>query len=232
MAAETDTILAWHVRDYIDDLMPSIEQALRVAEATGCRTQISHLQAVGRRNWEAMDAVLGRIDACRVSGIDIGVDIYPYLAGNAPLSQLLPPWVQAGGDAALRERLADPLLRARVHAEMTAPPGNAVGDDEIVVAACPDPASTGLTLAQLAPADGDGTDAAFIAAANPETVLALIEQVRGGAGAYGTTADAEDRLPSLPETQGVEEQAAAQDQPAGQDAGDGSVPPSDDGGEG
>ena len=92
------------------------------------------------------------------------------------------------------------------------------------------------------------------------SVLALIEQVRGGAGAYGTTADAEDRLPSLPETQGVEEQAAAQDQPqdeaqgeaqdaaegesqdtgqgeaqgqpAGQDAGDGAVTPSDDGGEG
>lgn len=32
-------------------------------------------------------------------------------------------------------------------------------------------------------------------------VLALIEQDRGGSGAYGTTSDAESRLPSLPETQ-------------------------------
>lgn len=32
-------------------------------------------------------------------------------------------------------------------------------------------------------------------------MLALIEQDRGGSGAYGTTSDAESRLPSLPETQ-------------------------------
>ncbi|HJB11574.1 MAG TPA: copper transporter [Candidatus Brachybacterium merdavium] len=32
------------------------------------------------------------------------------------------------------------------------------------------------------------------------SVLALIEQARGGAGAYGTTADAQARLPELPET--------------------------------
>jgi outer membrane murein-binding lipoprotein Lpp len=31
-------------------------------------------------------------------------------------------------------------------------------------------------------------------------VLALVEQTRGGSGAYGTTADADDRLPALPET--------------------------------
>ena len=34
-------------------------------------------------------------------------------------------------------------------------------------------------------------------------VLALVEQTRGGSGAYGTTADAEDRLPALPETEGL-----------------------------
>lgn len=34
-------------------------------------------------------------------------------------------------------------------------------------------------------------------------VLALIEQTRGGAGSYGTTADAEARLPKLPETRSV-----------------------------
>jgi outer membrane murein-binding lipoprotein Lpp len=34
-------------------------------------------------------------------------------------------------------------------------------------------------------------------------VLALVEQTRGGSGAYGTTADAEDRLPDLPETEDV-----------------------------
>jgi len=39
-------------------------------------------------------------------------------------------------------------------------------------------------------------------------VLALIEQTRGGSGAYGTTTDAKDRLPAIPETAGVEDAAA------------------------
>ncbi|MFC7374248.1 copper transporter [Brachybacterium sp. GCM10030268] len=51
------------------------------------------------------------------------------------------------------------------------------------------------------------------------SVLALIEQVRGGAGAYGTTADAEDRLPALPETQGVGEDSGGGEGPTPSDGG-------------
>lgn len=43
-------------------------------------------------------------------------------------------------------------------------------------------------------------------------VLALIEQTRGGSGAYGTTADAKDRLPAIPETAGVADAAAEAEQ--------------------
>ncbi|MGH3373517.1 MAG: N-acyl-D-amino-acid deacylase family protein, partial [Actinoallomurus sp.] len=49
--AARDRLFSWHIRDYGDDLLDSVRQVLRVAEATGCRTQISHLLAVGRRNW-------------------------------------------------------------------------------------------------------------------------------------------------------------------------------------
>ena len=38
------------------------------------------------------------------------------------------------------------------------------------------------------------------------SVLALIEQTRGGSGAYGTTGDAEQRLPALPETESLNDQ--------------------------
>ena len=62
------------------------------------------------------------------------------------------------------------------------------------------------------------------------SVLALIEQTRGGSGAYGTTGDAEDRLPALPETRGLEEQAAEQGGDGG--AAETGTQPSDGGGEG
>ncbi|MFD0533666.1 amidohydrolase family protein [Actinomadura luteofluorescens] len=107
-------LFAWHVRDYADGLLDSVRQALRVAAATGCRTQISHLVAVGRRNHGSVARALELIDAARAAGLDVGFDIYPYLAGNAPLSQLLPAWAQEGGERAMRARLTDRAVRARV----------------------------------------------------------------------------------------------------------------------
>jgi outer membrane murein-binding lipoprotein Lpp len=59
-------------------------------------------------------------------------------------------------------------------------------------------------------------------------VLALIEQTRGGSGAYGTTGDAEERLPSLPETRGLEEEITGE----GPGGGEAAPQPSDGGGEG
>src|SRR5262249_53761579 len=53
----------------------------------------------------------------RAEGADIAVDFYPYLAGSANLSQLLPEWAQLGGAPAIIERLHDPADRARILAE-------------------------------------------------------------------------------------------------------------------
>ncbi|MGH3657044.1 MAG: hypothetical protein ACRDUA_10310, partial [Micromonosporaceae bacterium] len=102
------------VRDYADGLVPSVEQALSVARRTGCRTQISHLAAVGRRNWGRVRDVLDMVDEARANGVDVGVDAYPYLAGNAPLSQLLPEWAQAGDAGRWQPALAEPDVRRRV----------------------------------------------------------------------------------------------------------------------
>jgi N-acyl-D-aspartate/D-glutamate deacylase len=116
-AAAHGRLFAWHIRDYGDHLLDAVREVLRVAEATGCRTQISHLIAVGRRNWGKVARALDLVDAARERGADVAVDVYPYLAGNAPLSQLLPAWAQAGGERAMRARLADPAVRARVREE-------------------------------------------------------------------------------------------------------------------
>ncbi|TDD35991.1 D-aminoacylase [Actinomadura sp. KC06] len=116
-AAAYGRLFAWHVRDYADGLLDSVRQALRVAAATGCRTQISHLVAVGRRNHGSVARALELIDAARAAGLDVAFDVYPYLAGNAPLSQLLPAWAQDGGDGPMRARLTEPAVRARVRDE-------------------------------------------------------------------------------------------------------------------
>lgn len=53
-------------------------------------------------------------------------------------------------------------------------------------------------------------------------VLALIEQTRGGSGSYGTTTEAEERLPSLPEVEAAQDQSAETSTGTGEDAAAGS----------
>ncbi|GAA3940748.1 D-aminoacylase [Actinomadura viridis] len=154
-AAARGRLFAWHVRDYADGLLGSVRQALRVAASTGCRTQISHLVAVGRRNHGSVARALELIDDARAAGVDVAFDIYPYLAGNAPLSQLLPAWAQEGGEGPMRERLADRAVRARIAAGWRDMPHSW---DDITVSRVPDGAGdvTGRTVAAIA--RGAGTD--------------------------------------------------------------------------
>jgi N-acyl-D-amino-acid deacylase len=118
--ARHDALFAVHMRNYSDRLIEAVEEALAVARATGCRLQISHLAVGGRRNWGSVARALERVDRARADGLDVGVDIYPYLAGSANLSQLLPGWAQEGGSAAVTGRLAEPRTRDRIRDEWKA----------------------------------------------------------------------------------------------------------------
>ncbi len=158
VVAERGKLFAWHVRDYGDDLLESVTQALEVTRATGVRTQISHLVSVGRRNWGSVRKTLDLVDAANASGFDVGVDVYPYTAGNAPLAQLLPPWVQDGGTDAMRERLHDDAVRAEVLDHFG---GNPLGWDEIAVCAVPPDGDHSLVGRFISDLGGDGNQAAL-----------------------------------------------------------------------
>jgi N-acyl-D-amino-acid deacylase len=112
--ARHDRLFAIHMRNYSDDLLPAVTEALDVARASGCRLQVSHLAVAGRRNWGTVPRALELIEAARSQGLDVGVDIYPYIAGSANLSQLLPVWAQAGGPAVIVERLSSAEERRKI----------------------------------------------------------------------------------------------------------------------
>lgn len=151
-AASHGRLFAWHIRDYGDHLLDSVREVLRVAETTGCRTQISHLIAVGRRNWGKVARALELIDAARERGADVAADVYPYLAGNAPLSQLLPAWAQAGGEETMRRRLAGAGVRDRIREEWRDLP-NAWTDITVSRIPAERPGVEGRTVADLGGAD-------------------------------------------------------------------------------
>jgi N-acyl-D-aspartate/D-glutamate deacylase len=162
VAARAGKVFTWHVRSYEDGLLDSVRQALDVARATGCRTQISHLCAVGRRNWGAVHRALDLVDAANAGGLSVGVDIYPYLHGNAPLAQLLPAWAQSGGTDAWVGRLRDAAVRSAIRDEWRDRPTTW---DDISISWTADPAPdarVGRTVAQLAAERGiPGDDAAL-----------------------------------------------------------------------
>ena len=83
--ADFGALYATHMRSEGDRLLESVEETLSIAQAVGCRAQISHHKAGGRRNWGKVKASLARIDLACESGADVTLDVYPYVAGSGPM---------------------------------------------------------------------------------------------------------------------------------------------------
>jgi N-acyl-D-amino-acid deacylase len=64
--------------------------------------------------------MLALVDDARADGLDVTFDTYPSEWASTRLLVQLPPWVQAGRPAALKERLADPGIRDRIRTELLA----------------------------------------------------------------------------------------------------------------
>ena len=111
---EFDGIFACHMREYGDDLMKSMNELLTITRATGVRTQISHLVTFGKKNWGSVSRALELLDQANQDGFEVDADVYPYIAGNCPLTQLLPYWAQEGGDTVMRDRMKDKSARTKI----------------------------------------------------------------------------------------------------------------------
>jgi N-acyl-D-amino-acid deacylase len=90
VAAEYDGIYATHMRNEDDQLLESLEEAIRIGQEAGVPVQISHHKAVGKPNWGKVVESLARLDSARDSGLDIDCDVYPYTAFSTILGPLLP----------------------------------------------------------------------------------------------------------------------------------------------
>lgn len=107
-----------HIRSYSKDLLPAIQEQIELARHSGCRLQISHVQAVGAANWPQHPRALETIEGARNEGIDIEFDCYPYLAGSTVLTQLLPQWALDGGKDSMLSRLRNPVERKTIEDEI------------------------------------------------------------------------------------------------------------------
>ncbi len=117
VAAEYGGIYYTHMRDEARGLLPAVREAIRIGAEGGLPVHINHFKAMGVDNWGKTVESLALVDSARAEGIDVKVDLYPYMAGSTGSSVLFPQWVLAGGIDSFRVRVTDPETRARVERE-------------------------------------------------------------------------------------------------------------------
>jgi N-acyl-D-amino-acid deacylase len=112
-----------HLRSESGALLEAIDELVAVARTTRARAEVFHLKAAGRDAWPLLGEAIRRLESAQAEGLDVGANMYPYVAAASGLDAAMPPWTQEGGHREWLLRLRDPEIRARVIAEIDAPGG-------------------------------------------------------------------------------------------------------------
>jgi N-acyl-D-amino-acid deacylase len=163
-ASKLGGIYATHLRSESDEILPAIDEAIRIGRDARIPVEIWHLKSAGKRNWGRMPQIIAKIDSARSAGIDIAADTYAYPAWFNSLSAMVPPWAHDGGTAKLLQRLRNPAARRRIRRDMETTgswENNAwqeiTGPEAILIGAVQNPKLLplqGKTLAEVAKSKG------------------------------------------------------------------------------
>jgi N-acyl-D-amino-acid deacylase len=157
---------ASHIRGEGATLLDAVREAITVGRDADLPVQVSHVKAAGRPNWGKVTQALAMIDEACASGLDVMGDAYPYTASSTSLRTILPDWALEGGIDAMRARLTDTDVRARIRKELEAPVTgqsllDRIGWENVMVSYCPGRKDIeGRRLSEVAAARGaDPVDA-------------------------------------------------------------------------
>lgn len=110
-----------HMRSEGNSIEAAVDELITIAREANIPAEIYHLKFAGKNNWDKFDTIIKKIETARAAGIRITADMYTYPAGGTGLTATMPPWGSDGGLEALRERLRDPQIRAKIIEEMNTP---------------------------------------------------------------------------------------------------------------
>ncbi len=108
-----------HVRYSLGDrFLDPFREAIEIGRRSGAPAHITHFYH--RLTFPGSpDQMLELVDDARATGQDVTFDAYPYEWASTRLLILIPIWVQDGGPARTKERLADRAVRTRIRDELT-----------------------------------------------------------------------------------------------------------------
>jgi len=117
-AAKYGGVYASHMRDEGSKVLQAIEEAVTVGREAGVPVELSHFKIDNKSIWGDSTKSLALVEKYRQEGVDVVVDQYPYERSSTNLGITLPSWALADGQDAIRKRLADTSVRARIVDEM------------------------------------------------------------------------------------------------------------------
>ena len=110
-------LYATHARKRDEGSVVAIEEAIRTAENSSIRLQISHL--LPRNGRDAGDLCVELVDAANDRGVDIAFDMHTRLYGTTYLYTVLPPWALEGDKKQIIERLHSNEARNRMKSHVS-----------------------------------------------------------------------------------------------------------------
>ena len=109
VVAKAGGIYATHTRRRDEAAVEGVEEALRTAERSGVRLQVSHI--VPRNGLPGMRGCVQAVEAARSRGVNVHFDMHTRLFGLTYLHAALPPKAMAAGPEALADLLASDSAR-------------------------------------------------------------------------------------------------------------------------
>jgi N-acyl-D-amino-acid deacylase len=110
-ASDRGGMYASHIRNEAHDGDVAVREAIKIGQAAGAITQISHIKCSGRAMWYSMAKRLRLLDQAREAGLQIYADAYPYDRSSTTTDILLPDWALADERAALRRAAKNQQVR-------------------------------------------------------------------------------------------------------------------------
>lgn len=154
VVAEYDGFFAVHLRNEADTFEEAVQEAIDIAEAAGCRLNLSHHKVCGAENWGKVKTTLQMIKDARARGLKVHTDVYPWTATGNYLNICLPKEFFANGPEKMCELLKDPGIRAELKEKILTTDGrytNCGGFDHIKICGAPEtPEAEGLFVSEYA----------------------------------------------------------------------------------
>lgn len=156
IVAQYNGVYATHLRDDQENLIPSVEETIKLAKAAKVKTLISHLYPL-KGSEERFETALSKIEKSAASA-SVYFETYDWEERLVAMYVLLPKWAQEDNLEVMLERLADNKTRTKILKELKVP-----GLKFLTIASAPrHPYLLGKTIGKIADDSGETMEEALL----------------------------------------------------------------------